>query len=180
MSLESYKKALAAQREREREYRAVAEPKKAKPAQAREVEYVYVTTKPRKKRHGCLIFILIIVALIVVSVIKNPSEQESKELVKDFVVEKINKYLRNEMTNEDNDPSKFFGAMIGLALSSSLVDYACETEVDDYVIFSTFDCTAELEKSNKTVVAGIIFCGKVIPLKTEIDKDHLEDLFESK
>lgn len=37
-------------------------------------------------------------------------------MVKSFIVEKVNNKLRGEMTNEDNDGAKQFGALLGMVL----------------------------------------------------------------
>lgn len=116
MSLESYKKALEAQQERERKFSNEAKPKSEERIRTQELEYVYVEAKPRKKHSGCVIFIILLAALFIVSAIKNPSERESKEMVKSFIVEKVNNKLRGEMTNEDNDGAKQFGALLGMVL----------------------------------------------------------------
>jgi hypothetical protein len=174
MSLESYKKALDAQKEREKEYNVqtdlYSEKRKPKP----EPEYVYAESKPSKKRRGFLLPLLIIVILFVVSAIQNPSEKEGKEIVKEFIVEKVNNKLRSEMTNEDNDGLKQFGAFLGMAFASNIIDYVCEIQVHDYIVFSTFDCTTKVEDERKTIISGIIFFGKLIPLKTDIKEEAFE------
>lgn len=70
MSLESYKKALEAQQERERKFSNEAKPKSEERIRTQELEYVYVEAKPRKKHSGCVIFIILLAALFIVSAIK--------------------------------------------------------------------------------------------------------------
>jgi len=134
-----------------------------------------VENKPRKRRSGCLIFSILIIALFVVSAIKNPSESESKEIVKSYIVEKVNNKLRTEMTNDENDRMQQLGAFLGMAFASNLIDYMCETKVNDCIIFTTFDCTTKVDDSKKTIVSGIIFFGKIIPLKTDIKEEYLKE-----
>lgn len=174
MSLESYKKAIEAQKEREREYYPETNPSKSNVRQTRGTENVYVESNPRKRRTGCFVCFILIVALLIVAAIKNPSESEGEEMVKTYIVEGVNDFFRNEMTNDDNDDSKQFVAFLGLSLSSHLIDYVVDTKVDDYVLFSTFDCTIEEDDSIKTLVSGIILCGKIIPLKSDLNTEKLE------
>lgn len=165
MSLESYRKALEAQKERE----GVFEPNTGRDMPQRP-EYAYAGAKPRKKRSGCLIFFILIAALLIVSAVKNPSERESKEMVKSYIVDNLNNYLRDEVANEDSSGAKQFGALLGMAFGSNLVEYLCEIKVNDYVVFTTFDCTTKVYATNKTIVSGIIYFGKIIPLESEIKK----------
>lgn len=174
MSLESYKKALEAQQERERKFSNEAKPKSEERIRTQEPEYVYVEAKPRKKHSGCVNFIILLAALFIVSAIKNPSERESKEMVKSFIVEKVNNKLRGEMTNEDNDGAKQFGALLGMAFASNIIDYVSEINVTDYIIFTSFDCTTKVDDSERTIVSGIIFLGKIIPLKSDIKSENLK------
>lgn len=174
MSLESYKKTLEAQKEWKREFNpeSSTNSEERKPNQGS--ESIYDETRPRKRHSGCLIFFILIVALFAVSAIKNPSENESKEIVKGFIVEKINNKMRTGMNNEDNDGLKQLGAFLGMAFSSNIIDYFCEIQVNDHIVFSTFDCTAEVDKERKTIVSGVIFLGKLIPLKSDIRKEALD------
>ncbi len=174
MSLEYYTKVLDAQKVREKEYNPQMDLYSAEREHNTQPEYIYAEAKPRKKRKGFLISLLLIIILFAVSAIKNPSENVGKEIVKEFIVEKVNNKLRSEMINEDNDGFKQFAAFLGMAFTSNIIDYVCEIQVHDYIVFSTFDCTTDVEDERKTIVSGVIFFGKLIPLKTDIRKEALE------
>lgn len=125
-------------------------------------------TKARKPKTGCFISLLILLAIFIVAIVKNPSEPEGKNMVKDYIVEKVNDKFREEMQKEENDGLKKFGAFLGMGLSSHLIDYAMETSVNDCFLFSTFNCKTKIEGKSKTIVSGIILFGKIIPLSSDI------------
>lgn len=139
-----------------------------------EPQYMYVEAKPHKKRIGCLIPFFLLVVLFVVSAIKNPSEKEGKEMVKEFIVEKVNNKLRTEMTDEDNNGLTQLGAFLGMTFASNLIDYVCDIQVNDYIVFSTFDCTIDIDDESESIVSGVIFLGKLIPLETDLKQEAFE------
>lgn len=169
MSLESYKKALENQRIRQRKFNPEETPKQDEPRGHVETEYVLVEPRSGSRRTGALVTLILLVAILMVAAIKNPSESESRKLVNNYIVEKINDKLRDEMTNDENDGLKQLGAFIGMTFSSHILEYLSETEVNDCVLFSTFNCKAKLEDTSITIAKGIILFGKVIPLKTDLN-----------
>lgn len=94
-------------------------------------------------------------------------------MVKDYIVEKVNYVLKSEINNEENDGLKRFGAFLGMAFSSQIADYVSDIEVSDYILFSTFDCTMEVEEKDRTIVSGVIAFGKIILMKTDLDLKKL-------
>lgn len=173
MSLESYRKSIEVQNERERGYlNPQSWTKRVECNEASEPEYIYIE-QPHRSHTGCLIFIIVVTALLIVAAIKNPSEKESHEMVKDFVVEQLNTVLRDEMIDDDNEGIKQLGIFLGITFASSVFDYISDVKVNDYVLFTTFDCTTEVTGSVKTIVSGIIVFGKIVPLKTDLDKEKL-------
>lgn len=172
MSFASYKKAIEAQEKRERRYCPESYKSNDNIRQARKTEHGYAESRPRKRHTTLLVFLILIGVLFSVAAIKNPSENEGKEMVKSFVVEIVNDNIRNEMTNNGLNE---FEAFLGITLSPHMIDWIADTNVNDYILFSTFDCTAEAEDgSTKTVVSGIILFGKIIPLKTDLKPEALE------
>ena len=131
--------------------------------------------KPQKRKSRSVIFFILILSFFVVAAIKNPSETESKVMVKDYILEKANEMLREEMTKEENNGFKQLGAFFGMAFASNIIDYVTETSVDDYIIFSTFDCNTNFTDSPTTILSGIIMFGKIIPLHTDIDPQKLSN-----
>ena len=125
--------------------------------------------KSRNRKIWRLTFFILILSFFVLAAIKNPAKKESKIMVKDYIVEKINAKLREEMINEENDGLTQLGAFIGIGLTSKLIDYIAETSVNDYIIFSTFDCSTNMSDSTKTILSGIIVFGNIIPLHTDIN-----------
>lgn len=115
--------------------------------------------------------LLIVLAILVVAAIKNPSSAETRALINDVIVEKINEKMEAEMMKEDNDEITRIAAFLGKAFASPVLDYFTNINVSDYIIFSTFDCSSNDENSEtKNIVSGIVIFGKVIPLKSDLDK----------
>lgn len=172
MSLESYKKFLETQQEKKCLNDVYANLPKRNYAKTIETEQV-VTKPSRKRRSGFLVFKFIILAIIIVAAVKNPSEVEGKKMVKDYIVEKVNYVLKSEINKEGNDGFKQFGAFLGMTFASQIVDYVSDIEVNDYILFSTFDCTMKVEDIDRTIIYGVIVYSKIIPLKTDLDLEKL-------
>ena len=170
MSSESYKKFLESQQETKTVNDLYANLPKRDFTETIEEEEVF-TENSRKKRSGVIVLTLIVLAIVIVAAIKNPSAVEGKNMVKDYIVENVNYRLKSEMNNEENDGFTKFGAFIGMAFASQMVDYLTEIEVNDYILYSTFNCTMEVEDIDRTLVGGVIVFGKIIPLKTDLDLD---------
>lgn len=166
MSLESYRKSLEEQRQREEASTEHNEKVKT--------EYVYVERTSSNKGFGRLILWLVIIAFFVVAAIKNPPADETKAMVKTALVEMFNKRMGSVMSNEESSAKQFFGALLGMSLAPNLIDNFTETTVSDYIILSTFNCTAEVEDETKTLVSGVVIFGKIIPLKSDLDKYTFE------
>lgn len=176
MSFETYKKTIEAQRQRERDYYSEMKSCAEVPMCSKDTECEHIEVKPRKRRKGYLVFFIIFISLLVVAAIKNPSENDSREMVKSFIVDKAKNNLRNEVTDDDNDGFEQLGVLIGMTFASSLIDFACETKVNDYIIFTTFNVTADYHDDEINIVSGFIFFGKIIPLKTDLDAEAVRNL----
>lgn len=168
MSLESYKKNVEAQREREREY--------SQPQQEVVTEYVYIDQpKSRKRGFGWLIFGIVIIALLFLAALKNPSKTEAKAEIKTMIMEKVTEKMRQEVTNEDNDAWKQIGSGLAMLFAPTIIDNMVQTEISDYIFFSTFDASVTVDEEKRTLAAGVILFGKVIPLKSDIKKDSFSE-----
>ena len=165
--MESYNPNTEAQNERNNEF---PQPQQQEFA----TEYVYMK-HPKSHTLGFgWIITFIIIAFFVVAAIKNPSASETKTLIKDTLIEKINERMGAEIRNGDNDGATQFGAFLGMTLAPYLLDYFTNIHVNNYVIFSTFDCTAKFGEEMQSIVSGIVVFGKVVPLKSDLNKDTLE------
>ena len=176
MSLESYKKFLEKQQETKGINDLYAN-LSINPTQKEYADNIKVeqdTAKTSRKNHtGVLVFIFIILAIGIVAAVKNPSEIEGRKMIKDYIVEKLNQVLKSEMNNEENDGFNQFGAFLGMTFAPQIVDYFSDIKVKDYILFSTFDCTTEVEDIDKTIVSGVIVFGKIIPMKTDLDLEKI-------
>lgn len=165
MSLESYKKSVDAQRKREEESPRLQ-------PQITETEYGYIEqSKNRKHGFGWLIFGAIIIALFFLAALKNPSKTEAKSEIKTMIMEKVTEKMRQEVTNEENDGWKQIGSGLAMLFTPTIIDNMVQTDISDYVFFSTFDASVTVDEEKRTLVAGIILFGKVIPLKSDIKKE---------
>lgn len=141
---------------------------------AETIEEEQIISKPsRKKQFGVLGLIFIFFAVVIVAAVKNPSEIEGKKMIKDYIVEKVNYVLKSEINNQENDGLKQFGAFLGMTFASQIVDHVSDIKVKDYILFSTFDCTTEVEDIDRTIVSGVIAFGKIIPMKTDLDLEKI-------
>lgn len=165
MSLESYKKSIESQCERDREYNKSQQ----------EIATVSAYTehpKSREHRFGWLIFIGIIIALFFLAALKNPSKTEAKAEIKTMIMEKVTEKMRQEVTNEDNDALTQISSGLAMLFAPTFIDNMVQTEISDYIFFSTFDASITLDEEKRTLAAGIILFGKVIPMTSDLKKEH--------
>lgn len=156
MSLESYKKALEEQRERERQY-AMEHQQSDKRASTKSAETK--DNNPTKRTGtGMFIFLFIVVSLGVAAIVKNPTEAEARRQLKQTAID----MMQNHM-NEESDDLSLTGFIATLMLPS-MYDNFTKTEVTDYTWFSSFSVTTINLDENYTV-SGIIVFGKIIPIK---------------
>lgn len=133
-----------------------------------EINKKVIKSQNQKKSRGRVIIIFLSLILVIAAV-KNPSENESKEMINNYLVEKFNNKLTSYLNQDDSDTFKQLGAFLGMKLAPQILDYISETRVNDYIVFSTFECITDISDYNKTIVSGIILFGKIIPLDTDLD-----------
>lgn len=130
-----------------------------------------------KNKNGKIVWmrvVLIIFTFFVIAILKNPSAPKTKVLIKETLVEKINDKMSRELSNEDNTGFEKIGIFLSMSAVPHLLENFINISVSDYVIFSTFNCTAEDGDEIKTIVSGIVIFGKVIPLTSDLSKDTME------
>lgn len=165
MSLESYKSSVEAQRKRDEGY---SQPQ----PQVTETEYVYIEQpKCHKRGGGWLIFGGIIIALLCLAALKNPSKTEAKAEIKTMIMEKVTEKMRQEVAKEDNDAWTQIGSGLAMLFAPTIIDSMVQTDISDYIFFSTFDASVTVDEEKRTLAAGIILFGKVIPLRSDIKKE---------
>ena len=138
---------------------------KDKVSSSNEYEEVYYVQVPQNKGLlSCMnIFILALVAFLILAAVKNPSESEARQLVKNAAIEYINKEMRKEVNQDKNN---WLYSLLEMVLVPTAYDYMLQTDVDDYIFFSTFSISVTKEYGSKSLVSGIILFGKLIPLKS--------------
>lgn len=120
--------------------------------------------QPVKSKHkmGWLFIIAIfLIALFTVAAIKNPSEADARNLIKEQVTNEINNRIQDKLS-EDDSAGTYIAAALGRLFLPTLLDITTDIEVNDYVIFSTFTVSVEVSEEESKYVKGIIVFGKVI------------------
>jgi|GEM_PF-2054812 len=179
MSLESYRKAIEEQRKREGAVSDETE-KLATPMEKEDVQQVETDRRlhtsgcrPRKSGSKKLIIWLAIIAIFVVAALKNPSKQEVKDELNTFLVERLNEAIVDNMDDESNSIGRQALSGLTMLLGPSILDKLIQTDVTDYVFFSTFDAHLIIGDDQPSVVSGVVIFGKIIPFKSEL-KDKLK------
>lgn len=121
--------------------------------------------KPKKSRTGLYIFLAVIFIILFTAIVTNPSQTQSKQLVKETVLSYVDDYIQKQSA-QSNDFLVQAGAALGMTLAPSLWDYGVKTKVDNYVLFSKFSSDLNIMGMNTNVVSGIILFGQVIPLNS--------------
>jgi len=93
-----------------------------------------------------------IVLVAAIALIKNPSEADAKELIRDVTSAKL--YSR---------PSAF----------SRYVDQTVNIDIHDYVLFSSFSVKRRDDEQKRNLFAGVILFGKAITLSSEVGPEYL-------
>lgn len=115
-----------------------------------------------------LVTLVILGAVAILAAIKNPSEQQSKEMVRTFLTDKVTDTVRSNMSEEKSDGVKLVANYIASKLAPGLMESMIDVKATDYVVFSTFDARVEKAGIDKSVMSGIIVFGKLIPLSTDL------------
>lgn len=168
MSLESYRKALASQQERENQFR---DDDSNTVSQNEMMAYVN-NASPNNGLRKFAMYIFWI-AFFLVAIISNPSPSEAKHEINSVILEKFNEHMRKEMRDEENDSWKQMGAGFAMLLAPALIDKLVQTEVSDCILFSTFNASVPHNNQSVTMVSGIIVFGKIIPLRYNSDLDFI-------
>lgn len=166
MSLDEYRKSVQAQKECEQQFLE-------KPRQTSSI-YNPVECKTRKTSNigvRKLFLILAIIAIIILAVLKNPSNSDAKAEIKSMILEKVKGNCHQKFTDE-LEPNEMIGTGLSMLLVPTIIDNMVQMEVSNYVLFSTFDAKISFLGESKTLAAGIIIFGKVIPLKSEIPDNN--------
>lgn len=122
----------------------------------------------RKNSYTRLIIFGIIAIIVIIAAIKNPSVKESRQLIKDFAIERVNENVRNMIDDDDVDKGEKFLAVFGAAFAPALIDALIDIDVSDYVLFSTFKATIGRGKESINFASGLILFGKPLLLSSDV------------
>ena len=171
MSLESYKKTISDQQQSFGRY--TEEPISSESdlnMQKERSSDIEFQPRTRRKKTGKskMIICVIIIAVLFLAALKNPSKSEAKVELKSLITEKFNEKMRDNITDEDQDALSQIGSGLAMLLAPTLIDKMVETNISNYLFFSTFSAKITFEKNTKTIVSGIILFGNFIPLNSDL------------
>lgn len=119
-----------------------------------------------------LIVTIAIVAIVIIAAVKNPSKSEADAEIKSVILEKVNERVRHDIElPSGSEDAQMLGSAIINFLTTGLVDNCIETEVSNYLLFSTFDAKVFVGDYEESLVSGFIIFGYVIPTKIDMGKD---------
>ena len=169
MSLESYRKTIAAEQTRENyEYQENIETSTTREPEQDEYYSYFMPEEKKRRGIGKYIFLLIVLALVFLAALKNPSRAEAKEEVNSLILEKLDAYVDRQVAETDNSLVEF-GSSLAKLLAPTLVDNIVQTEVTNYFLFSTFESHLSVKMvEDKKIVSGVIVFGQVIPLDSDL------------
>ena len=122
-----------------------------------------------------MIFGIIIIAFFFLAALKNPSKTEAKAEIQAMIIETFSEKMSQNVSNEDNDAWEKVKSGLAMLFAPTIIDNIVQTDISDYIFFSTFDASVTIEEDKRTLAAGIILFGKVIPLESDIKKDSLSE-----
>lgn len=125
----------------------------------------------KKSSTGKIIFSLVIIAILVIAAITNPSKSAAKEEVNTALSEQVDRYINKEMAGEDNSLGARFGSALAKLLTPTLVNTLVDTNVSNYIFFSTFESKVTVINEEKKLASGIILFGNVIPLSSDLKEE---------
>lgn len=123
-------------------------------------------------KNNKLIITIAIVAIVIIAAVKNPSKSEADAEIKSIILEKVNERARQDIElPSGSEDAQMLGSAIINFLTTGLVDNCIETEVSNYLLFSTFDAKVFVGDYEESLVSGFIIFGYVIPTKIDMGKD---------
>lgn len=127
-------------------------------------------TRPKKRYNlkKVIIYGLVVITLIIAAV-TNPSEAESKRMIRSEVITKVNDKLKAEINDKNKSGDQQFGLMLGMLFAPAIIDSFVTIDVNNYFVFSTFKASADSEEEQKNIASGIILFGQVITFSSDIE-----------
>ena len=172
MSLESYKNSLQNQEPTYSQYNKDSTHPVYESYSRDELYSSYHEDNPasgrQKKGKSKLIVCIIIIAVLFLAALKNPSKSEAKDEIKDFLIEKFDEEMRNNILNDEEENTwEKIGSGIAMLFAPAIFDYVIDTDISNFIFFSTFSASVTYDEETKTVVSGIILFGNIIPLNSD-------------
>lgn len=127
--------------------------------------------KSSKSKIWKLIFGLVIISTLILAALKNPSKIEAKAEIKNMFLEKLNEEMHEDVSDSESFIVEHLSTSFVNMLANSIYDNWVQTDVSNYVLFSTFDANVKINKKKKTLASGIIIFGKIIPLKSDLKEN---------
>lgn len=166
MSLETYKKSIRNQQDRDGLYSSSVNSESYDSIPEVLLENDAYQTKSKKTVIGKLILTLIFISVFLLAAIKNPNKTEAKAEIMTMLMEQINETIKESSGSQ----SSKFGAYLTMAfMGNTLAEAFLNTEISDYIFFSTYDVKTNVHEEEKIIVSGIIIFGKILPLHSDLD-----------
>lgn len=116
-----------------------------------------------------IIFAEIIIAIFLLGAIKNPTVSQTKAEVKSMLLEQYYDNLRKQLVYTDSI-DKQIESSFAMFIAPNIIDTWLQTDVSDYIFFSTFNSSLRVGKDVRAVMSGAVIFGKVVPLKYDMKK----------
>lgn len=176
MSLESYRKTIAAQRDRESLLRGDThiEETPTKKHKGKSVPASHDSLLSSKRRLRKIIISFGLIIFLFVAAIKNPPEAEIKANLKQLILEKANSIVRQKVLKGKIPEDEIGSVTLALIFGSTVFDLGVEMKVTDYILFSTFGAYVYDDYKEIKVVSGIVFFGKIIPLSSDVNSAFVD------
>lgn len=135
--------------------------------------YEGVASLPRRRSHkkdkkrkssgirtGFLIFGAVFLTLLLLAAFKNPSQAQAKSEVKSYIIDSVNKYMRENLLDKEQSNGGLIGSAIAMVLMPMMIDKMVQTDVDDWLLFSTFDASMTFEGETKNLMGALSYLEK--------------------
>lgn len=129
-------------------------------------DYYDEAQPPRSKGKKILIILGIFIAVVIgLAAMTNPSKSEAKDEVKTLIADKLREKATEEAKDEENNGMVRFISGVASFFAPKIVDNFLQIDVNNYVIFSTFDVMLTMGEE-EPLLKGFILFDQVIVYET--------------
>lgn len=126
----------------------------------------YIPHEEARRYSKKFIITAIILGILLFAGIKNPSQKESRMLVREYLSEQLkDRVAQNESTENE---STSLGSLLVSTFAPAIIETMVRVETTDYILFTTFQSTLMFDEEQSNLLSGIILFGKVIPFSSDL------------